>query len=380
MGHIIILPEYDPTWLNSGAPLQDSDFESANNFGTDIVELGSDRIIEVAEVHPSVATATYGKVRLATGTTVNLGTRATMDPIFPYNGSLETTLIDTDTVYTVYGDSTNSEQMRGVVATLSGQIITPGTPGDIGTDNMRRGVMMSPATNQALLLYVRTTPTITTHANLFTFAGGPLVPTIASTVVIDGSNAWAREKMCRMDDGRYLALGYTFFIGHRIYITIMSIAGTTVSRDTYQVFQFTANGSETKFPEALENVENDYFAFVYENSGSGLSLEPLQKDGGDVLNAGTPAIVTPILAINGADTTYLGNDKLFVTWADGVDNNVYGRIYQMNNLAAPTVASPTVTVGTFGTRPSCHFLGDGRIYVSWSDAALTGRHARILKI
>ena len=305
-----------------------------------------------------------------------------MDPILPYGTTLKMTKIDTDTVYAVYGDSTNSEQMRGVVSTLSGQTITPGTPGDIGTDNYRGGVMMSPATNQALLVYTRTTPTISTHINLFTFAGGPLVPTIASTAVMDSNNSWGRHRMARMDDGRHLAVGYVFFIGHRIYFSIISISGgPTVNRDTYQLFQNTGAGTQVKFPEALVNVENDYFAYVHESSANGLSLEPLQKDGGDVINSGTPAIITPITSLNGADATYLGNDRLFVMWCDNIAGEVYGRIYKMNNLSAPTVASPIITLSaSAGSKPACHDLGDGRIYTAWSSGALTGRNVRIAKV
>lgn len=241
-----------------GELLVESNFGTGGGslYYTEVVQLGSDRVFSLTDLDPSTSTSNmFAKVRLIDGLNINLGTRVTVDAIQGSNTGTAL-LMDTDKVLCLYSDSANGpHNHKGVVCTISGQTITPGTPVSFGNRGHIRGIAID--TDKALVGLTNDADG-RFYAAVVSVSG--TVPTLNALTQVNSNGATANViRLVQMDDGRY-AITYSYFlVTSRNVIAIVSVSGTAVTlEENYQWYQGTAENASPVY--GFENIGNNEFA------------------------------------------------------------------------------------------------------------------------
>jgi len=333
----------DNMWTNTDTSLT----SIANSSGYAGAVLIDDNKVFIA--HQSDGTNKYlnGVICTISGTTITPGTDTTLvstsDSAYMANGS-SAVLIDTDKVFIAHASDGTNKYLNGIVCTISGTTITPGTDTTL-VNVSNSATILSPVlidTNKVFIAHSNNSSNYYLNGVICTISGTTITPG-TDTTLVSTQYAGNVASIALIDTNKV-------FIAHQsnsnYYLNgiVCTISGTTITTGTdttLRSIMYSSNGAKVCFIDTNKVFITHNSGKIYPDSSPTYYLYGIVCTiSGSTITPGTDTtIYTYAYSAYGASIALIDTDKVFIAHqSDGTNRYLKGIIC--------TISGTTITHGT----------------------------------
>ncbi len=315
--------------------------------------------------HQSDGTNKYlnGIVCSISGTTITAGTDTTLVSVSNSATILSPVLIDTNKVFIAHSNNSSNYYLNGIVCTISGTTITPGTDTTL--------VSTQYAGNVASAVLIDTNKVFIAHQSNSNYYLNGIVCTISGTTITPGTDTTLRSIMYSSNAARVCFIDTNkVFITHNsgklypnssptyyLYGIVCTISGTTITPGTdttIYTYTYSAYGASI----ALINTNKVFIA--HQSDGTNRYLKGIVCTiSGTTITHGTDTtlISTTQSAVDASAVLVYDNKVLIAHKSDSTNGYLNGIIANLKKITAATTQIDGVTVS------KCTTTSAGKVYV-----------------